>query len=148
MGFVLALVGIGLMVGLSGAGSAIGLVIGGSALIGAVKKKPEMYGSGLILSALPSTQGLYGFVGFILYNNRITTELTLLQGSVVFGAGIAMGIACLVSAIWQGRVCANGISAMGQGHNVFGNAIVLGAFPEFYAILSLVAAVLMQALLA
>ncbi|MCK5735863.1 MAG: hypothetical protein KAH21_05260, partial [Spirochaetaceae bacterium] len=43
------------MVGLSGTGSAIGLVIGGTSAIGAMKKKPEVFGSSLVLSALPAT---------------------------------------------------------------------------------------------
>lgn len=147
MGYIIALIGLGLMVGLSGAGSAIGLVIGGSSVLGMVKKKPEAYGSGLILSAMPSTQGLYGFVGFIMYSSSISSQMTLFQGAVVLGAGLTIGLACFISAIYQGKVCANGIAAIGQGHNVFGNTIVLGAFPEFYAILSLVAAVLMLGLI-
>ena len=150
MGFFLAMLGIGLMVGLSGAGSAIGVVIGGSAVLGAIKKKPEIFGNVMVLSAMPATQGLYGFVGYIMYSGslaQIGPSLTVVQGAVVLGAGIAMGLACLISAIMQGRVVANGISAMGSGYNVFSNSFILGAFPEFYAILSLVAAILMLGLL-
>ncbi len=147
MGYILALIGMGLMVGLSGAGSAIGLVIGGSSTLGMMKKKPEGFGSGLVLSGLPATQGLYGFVAFIMYSGLVTPQLTLFQGSVVLGAGIAVSLACFISAIFQGKVCANGIAAIGQGHNVFGNTMILAAFPEFYAILSLVAAILMQGLM-
>ena len=149
-GHTLAMIGMGLMVGLAGAGSAIGTSIGGAAVIGMMKKKPEAFGNGLILAALPATQGLYGFVGFIMYNGALTTlgsQMTLLQGSVAFGAGIGLGLAALISAIQQGNVCANGISAIGSGHNVFGNAMILAVFPEFYAILALVAAILMQGLL-
>lgn len=72
--------------------------------------------------------------------------LTMFQGGVVLGAGIALGIAALISAIQQGKVCANGISAIGSGNDVFGNTLILAAFPEFYAILALVAAILMQGL--
>ncbi len=147
MGYFLALLGMGLMVGLSGAGSAIGLVIGGSSVLGMLKKKPEAFGSGLVLSGLPATQGLYGFVAFIMYNGLVTPQITLFQGCVVLGAGVAVALACFISAIFQGKVCANGIAAIGQGHNVFGNTMVLAAFPEFYAILSLVAAILMQGLM-
>lgn len=143
MGYVLALIGMGLMVGMSGAGSAIGLVAGGSATVGMLKKKPEAFGSGLVLSGLPATQGLYGFVGFIMYSGVVSPDLTLFQGSVVLGAGIAIALAAFISAIFQGKVCANGISAIGQGHNVFGNTMILAAFPEFYAILALVASILM-----
>ncbi|KMQ51734.1 V-type ATP synthase subunit K [Chitinispirillum alkaliphilum] len=147
MGYVLALIGMGLMVGMAGAGSAIGLVAGGSATVGMLKKKPEAFGSGLVLSGLPATQGLYGFVGFIMYQGLISPDLTLFQGSVVLGAGIAIALAAFISAVFQGRVCANGIAAIGQGHNVFANTMILAAFPEFYAILALVAAILLQGLM-
>lgn len=147
MGYILALIGMGLMVGMAGAGSAIGLVIAGSSVLGMVKKKPEAFGSGMILSAMPASQGLYGFVGFIMYSSVVNPNITLFQGSVVLGAGLAIALSCFVSAIYQGKVCANGIAAIGQGHNVFGNTMILGAFPELYAILSLVAAILMQNLM-
>ncbi|MBN1646924.1 MAG: hypothetical protein JW874_02725 [Spirochaetales bacterium] len=147
---VLAGIGLGLMIGMSGLGSAIGLVIGGQSAIGAIKKRPEIFGSTLILSGLPATQGLYGFVSFFMYQTAIKgigTDLTIFQGSIVLGAGIAIGLAALVSAIQQGKVCAAGISAMGSGHNVFSNTFVLAVFPEFYAILALVAAIMMLGLL-
>ncbi len=149
MGYILALVGLGVMIGLSGAGSAIGTVIGGSAVLGMMKKRPEAFGSGMVLAALPATQGLYGFVGFIIYNGALmgNHNLELWQGAVVLGAGIAVGLVALISAIKQGQVCASGISAIGGGHNVFGNTLILAAFPEFYAILALVAAILMKGLL-
>jgi len=147
MAFILAMSGLGLMVGLSGVGSAIGLVTGGSAVIGMMKKRPDKFANGLILSALPATQGLYGFVGFIMYNESMNANLSLFQGAVVFGAGLALGLVALVSAIQQGRVCASGIAAIGSGHEVFGNTFILAAFPEFYAILSLVAAILMRNLM-
>jgi len=151
-GNILAMIGLGLMVGLSGAGSAMGTVIAGQAVIGMLKKKPDAFGSGMILAAMPATQGLYGFVGFIMYNGilaKFTTGagLSAFQGGVVLAAGLAMGLACLISAIKQGQVCASGISSIGQGNDVFGNTLILGAFPEFYAILSLVAAILMQGLI-
>jgi V/A-type H+-transporting ATPase subunit K len=141
------MIGLGLMVGLAGCGSAIGTAIVGMSTLGTMRKKPEAFGSGMILTAVPGTQGLYGFVGFFLYNGLVTPNFTLFQGAVVFGAGLSMGIACLISGIFQGKVCANGVAAIGAGHNVFGNTMILAAFPEFYAILSLIGAILMQALL-
>ncbi|MFP4014986.1 MAG: ATPase [Chitinispirillaceae bacterium] len=147
MGYVLALIGMGLMVGFSGAGSAIGLVTGGSAAIGMLKKRPEAFGSALALTVFPSSQGLYGFVAFIIYSGSVTPDLSVVQGAVALGAGIAVAAACFASGMVQGKVCANGIAAIGQGHNVLGNTMILAAFPEFYAILSLVAAILMQGLM-
>ena len=43
------------------------------------------------------------------------------------------------TAIRQGQVCANGIAAIGQGHNVFSNTLILAVFPELYAIVALAA---------
>ena len=54
----------------------------------------------------------------------------------------------LFSAIRQGQVCANGIAAIGQGHNVFGNTLILAVFPELYAIVALAATFLMGSALA
>jgi len=144
LGYVLALIGMGLMVGGSGAGSAAGLAAAGSAVIGMLKKRPEAFGTGLVLAALPATQGLYGFVGFILCQSLVSPEGTsILNGSIALGAGIALAIACYVSAVHQAKIVANGIAAIGAGKNVFGQTMILAAFPEFYAILSLVAAILM-----
>ncbi len=147
MGYMLALSGIALMIILSGAGSAIGVAAGGSAVLGMMKKRPEAFGSGLVISGLPATQGLYGFVAFIMYSANVRPDMTQFQGAVVLGAGLAVGLVCLVSAMQQGKVCANGIAAIGGGHDVFGNTMILAAFPEFYAILALVAAILMRGLL-
>lgn len=148
--YVLAMIGVGIMVGMSGVGSAIGTAIGGQSVVGMLKKRPEQFGSAMVLAAMPATQGLYGFVGFIIYNGKlqgIGPELTIVQASVVLGAGIMLGLAALLSGIHQGRVCAAGISGIGSGHDVFGNTLILGAFPEFYAILALVSAILAQGLM-
>lgn len=147
MGMVLAMVGLGLMVGLSGCGSAIGLGISGEALMGLIKRRPESYGIGLGMASPPATQGLYGFVGYILFSQAITPQITVFQGAVVLGAGIAVGAACLISAIFQGKVCAAGLQAYASGHDVIGQTFVLAAFPEFYAILALISAILMKALM-
>ena len=64
------------------------------------------------------------------------------QGPVLFGVGISVGLVCLMSAIRQGKVCANGIVGVSQGHDVFTNTLIYAALPEFYAILGLVGALM------
>jgi V/A-type H+-transporting ATPase subunit K len=147
IGTILAWVGMGLMLGIPCAASGMGFGITCPAVIGVLKKKPEVFGSVLILSALPSTNGLYGFVGFIMYNTALTETITVFQGAIVFGAGIMMAIGCFVTGVYQAKIAADGIVATGGGHNVFGNTMILAAFPEFYAILTLVGAVLLLPLL-
>ena len=63
---LLAYLGVALMVALSGIGSAYGVTICGNAAVGALKKNPTASGQYIGLSALPSSQGLYGFVGYFL----------------------------------------------------------------------------------
>ena len=139
LALILAFIGVGLMVGLSGVGSAIGTAIGGSATVGALKKKEEAFATCLVLSALPGTQGLYGFAAFFILKDALTAEITMLQGAALLGAGILMGLAGLLSAIHQGKVCANGIAAIASGSDVFGKTMVLAVFPELYAIVAFAA---------
>ncbi|MBF0360399.1 MAG: ATPase [Oligoflexia bacterium] len=145
MGTILAFIGLGLMVSLSGTGSAIGTVIGGSAAIGALKKKDDAFGSYMVLSALPGTQGLYGFGGFFLFLPKITPEITMFQGAAVLGAGLALGLVGLTSAIYQGKVCANAIASIASGQDAFGKGMVLAVFPELYAIIAFAVTFLIQA---
>jgi len=144
LALLLGFIGVGLMVGLSGCGSAIGTAIGGSATVGALKRKEESFATCLVLSALPGTQGLYGFAAFFVLKDVLTPEITMIQGSALLGAGIIMGAAGLVSAIYQGKVCANGIAAIAGGSDVFGKTMVLAVFPELYAIVAFAACFLIK----
>jgi V/A-type H+-transporting ATPase subunit K len=65
-----------------------------------------------------------------------------ISGALCFGIGLSVGLACLLSGIRQGQVCANGIVGVSQGHDVFTNTLIYAALPEFYAILGLVGAIM------
>ena len=141
---ILAYVGIALMIGLCGIGSALGVTYGGNATVGAMKKNDEAFGNYLVLSAMPGTQGLYGFLGFFLLQGVLSPEITMNQALAVFSCGIFLGVVGLVSAIRQGQLCANGITAIGNGHDVFGKTLILAAFPELYAIIAVAATFLIS----
>ncbi len=141
---ILAYTGMAFMLALTSIGSAIGVTVGGNAAIGAMKKNPEIFGSSMILCALPSTQGLYGFAGFFLMLSQLQemTAITLNQGLAICAVGFALGFVGLYSAIKQSSLVANGIVEMSNGHDVFGKTMILGVFPELYAILAFAAAFL------
>ena len=147
---ILAYVGLGLMLGLAGVGSAMGVSIGANATIGSLKKNDSAFGSYMLLSALPGTQGLYGFAGFFIINNSgvVSSEMSVLQGVAILAAGFALGLVGLISAIKQGGISANGIAAIGSGYDVFGKTMVLAVFPELYAIVAFAAAFLINASIA
>ena len=135
---ILGYLGLGLMLGLAGVGSSIGTTIAGNAAEGGLKKNPEKSSAYVILSAMPATQGLYGFVAFLMWMGKDFAA----DGAMLFGVGISVGLVCLFSAIRQGQVCANGIVGISQGHDVQTNTMIYAALPEFYAILALVAALM------
>lgn len=135
---LLGYIGLGLMLAMSGIGSCYGTTIAGNAAEAALKKDPSKSASYMILSALPSTQGLYGFVAFLMSLGRDFSQ----QGLLMFGIGAAVGFICFFSAIRQGQISANGINGIAQGHDVMVNTMIYAALPEFYAILSLIAALM------
>ena len=137
---IVGYLGLGLMLGLAGVGSSIGTTIAGNAAEGALKKNKEKSSSYMILSAMPATQGLYGFVAFLMWMGKDFAA----DGAMLFGVGISVGLVCLFSAIRQGQVCANGIVGISQGHDVQTNTMIYAALPEFYAILALVAALMIK----
>ena len=136
---ILGYIGVALMVGLSGAASCIGTSIAGQASVGAMKKNGGAFGSYMILSAIPGSQGLYGFVGYFIIKSFLTESMTMLQGAAIFGAGLLTGVVCLFSSYYQARICANGIAAIGNGHDVMGKTLILAAFPELSAFLTVAA---------
>ena len=138
LNLILGYVGLGLLLGLSGIGSSIGTTITGNAAEGALKKNPEKSASYMILSAMPATQGLYGFVAFLMWLGKDFAT----DGPILFGMGLGIGAVLLISAIRQGQVCANGFVGISQGHDVQTNSMIYAALPEFYAILALVGALM------
>lgn len=148
---IIAYIGIAIMLALTGIGSAYGVTIVGNAAIGAAKKVDGKFGNFLVLTALPGTQGLYGFAGYFMFQNIfnvLTPDITMFQAMATMAAGLALGFIGLLSSIRQGQVCANGVVSIGQGHDAFGNTLILAVFPELYAIVALAAAFLIGSAIA
>lgn len=144
---ILAYLGLAIMLIFSGIGSAIGVSKGGNATVGALKKKPDGFGSFLLLSALPGTQGLYGFAGFFIINSQgvINASMSMVQAVAILAAGLTLGFVGFFSALNQGGVTSNGIAGIGSGHDIFGKTMVLAVFPELYAIIAFAATFLISA---
>lgn len=137
---ILGYIGLGAVLALAGIGSAYGTTIAGNAAEGALKKSPESSGSFIALTAVPATQGIYGFVAFLIMMGRLNSDPSL--GLKTFGIGLFVGIVCMLSSIRQGQVCANGIIGISQGHKLLASTFIYAALPEFYAILGLVGAII------
>jgi V/A-type H+-transporting ATPase subunit K len=134
---VLAYFGVALALGLSGVGSIYGVTICANAAIGAMKKNPDAFGSYLILCTPPSTNGLYGFLGYFMISSFLVPEISMFQATAIFFACFALGALNLFSALRQGGASANAMAAIANGHDVFGKSLMLIVFAELYAIVGL-----------
>lgn len=147
-GYAIAIAGGALAAILGGIGSATGIGYAAQAANGVLSEDPEKFGSLLILVALPGTQGVYGFIGAFMVLQKIglfggeMITLTLAQGFQVFAAAMPVAIACLVSAIWQGKVCTSGIEMVAKRPTEAAKAMIYGILVEFYAVLGLIVTIL------
>lgn len=148
LGLFFAILGAALAVGMSGIGSARGVGLAGEAGAGLLSEKPEMFGKVLILQILPGTQGLYGFIIALLVINNIgllggeIAAITTEQGLAILAACLPIAITGYLSAIYQGRVAASGISLIAKQPTQVGRGMTLSALVETYAILTFLVSLL------
>jgi len=143
-----ALIGGGVAAILGGIGSAIGITIASATVSGIVTEDGEKFGKLLPLAAMPSTQGIYGFIAAVLvliFFNLLGGESTLTgpQGFAVFLACMPVAFLCMMSAIYQGRTGAAAAGIVARRSEDSGKALIFPALVETYAVLSLIVTVLM-----
>lgn len=147
-GLGFAILGAALTAGLCCIGSAKGTGMVGEAAAGLVSEDPDKSTKCLILQVLPGTQGLYGTVVwfFSIYAIGLlngNTDLSVMEGLRCFAACLPMALGGLLSAIAQGRVAAASINILAKKPSDWSKGLVLCGIVEFYAILSLLASMLM-----
>lgn len=150
-GMALSLLGAALAAFLAGVGSSIGVGLAGQASTAVIGEDPEKFGKVMLLTALPGTQGIYGFVVAFLVILKLgligggpAPEVTTAQGWQLFYSALPIGIAGLLSGIHQGKVCAAGVQMTAKRPEESGKALILGVFVEFYAVLGFLASFLMS----
>ena len=148
-GLGLAFLGAALAVGLCCVGSAKGTGMVGEAATGVISEAPENFSKCLILQVLPGTQGLYGMVAwfFVLLTIGVfgggVQNLSVAQGMAIFASCLPIALGGWLSAIFQGRVAAASINIVAKRPEEATKGIILCGIVEFYAILSLLATILL-----
>ena len=148
-GAALALIGAGLAVGLSCVGSAKGTGIAGEAGTGLLSQDPSKSGKVMVLQLLPGTQGLYGLVVFFVAVMRMglldgsALNLPFIEGCRFFAACLPIAIGGCWSAIAQGKVAAASVTLLAKNPDHWSKGMILCITVEFYAILSLLASMIM-----
>lgn len=141
-----AILGAALAFFLAGAGSAKGVSIAGEAASGVVAEDGDKFVSVMILEALPSTQGIYGFVIAFMIMAAMTelgSGITDAQGLTLLIAGLPIGIVGMFSGIYQGRVSAASIGIVAKRSSDLVKGIILTLMVELFAIFALLISILM-----
>jgi len=149
IGLAMAILGCAAAAVLAGIGSSIGIGLVAAVASGVLAEDPKKFGNLFILVALPGTQGFYGFLGAFLGLMKLgilgqLQPITFWQGVQMFGACLPVGIAGLVTAIWQGKVCASGAELVAKRASESTKAVIYGAMVETYAVLGLLATIFLQ----
>jgi V/A-type H+-transporting ATPase subunit K len=134
-------VGIFAPLALGAIGSMIGCARAGQAACGAMLEVESGYGRFIGISAMPSSQTIYGIVVTLSFNRPLTME----NAPGLFGLGLLAGLALMLSAIAQGTACAAAINASKSKPEVFGVSIAPAAVVEGFAVFAFVFALVLAA---
>jgi len=141
LGLVLVFAGAAISAILGFIGSTFGMGYAGQAGSAVVGEKPDLFGKVLLMQALPGSQGIYGLVGaFLILNSagvlggEAGTAIATLTGWQYLIVSLPIGLAGLLSGIFQGKVAASGIAMLGRNDSLVARAMILAAMVETWAI--------------
>ncbi|WP_048305648.1 ATP synthase subunit C [Halomonas sp. PR-M31] len=115
-------------------GSIIGCAIAGQAAIGALLETESGHGRFIGLSAMPSSQSIYGIV--VMFT--LQRPVTLATSAGLFSVGILAGVALLLSAVYQGSCCASAINSSKSKPEIFGLSIAPAAIVEGFGVFAFI----------
>jgi len=150
-GWAMVILGAGLSAFLCCIGSAKGTGMVGEAAAGLLSEDPSKSGACMALQIVPGTQGIYGFVIGILtlmFSGALSggegiAAMTFIKGLQYCLACLPMAFGGMISAIAQGRVAVASVGLLAKKPNDWAKGMILCVVVEFYAILSLLASILM-----
>ena len=149
--YLLGWIGMYAPMALGAIGSIIGCAIAGQTACGAMMDVESGYGRFIGISAMPSSQTIYGIVVMFTLQNAATadpeTGLIVMTGQNaggIFGVGVLSGLALLLSGIYQGRCCSSAINASKSKPAIFGLSIAPAAVVEGFAVFAFVFALVLS----
>jgi V/A-type H+-transporting ATPase subunit K len=120
-------------------GSILGCSAGGQAACGAMLDVEGGYGRLVGVSALPSSQTIYGIVVMLSLNRSFTIE----AAPGMFAIGTLCGLALLFSGWFQGKCCASAIHTTKSKPEIFGLSVAPAAIVEGFAVFAFVFALIL-----
>ena len=148
--YLLGWIGLYAPMALGAIGSMIGCAIPGQTACGAMLDVESGYGRFVGVSAMPSSQTIYGIVVMFSLLNAATDQssdqvvLSAQNAYGIFAIGVLVGLALLLSAIYQGRCCASAINASKSKPEIFGLSVAPAAIVEGFAVFAFVFALVLS----
>lgn len=136
---MMGMAGIYAPLALGAIGSILGCSAAGQAACGAMLDVESGYGRLVGLSALPSSQTIYGIVVMLSLNRTITID----SAPGLFAIGVLCGAALLFSGWYQGKCCASAIHAVKVKPEVFGLSAAPAAIVEGFAVFAFIFALIL-----
>ncbi len=135
------MVGPAIVLGLGCVGSSIGCGIAGMASHAVMSRVEENHGTFIGMSCVAASQSIYAFVLMLLMKNSIVAgTLTALSG---VGIGIFIGLALMISSIYQGKCAATGIQAAAKQPAIIGKCFAALGIVESFSLFAFVFALLL-----
>ncbi|MGL5721315.1 MAG: V-type ATP synthase subunit K [Brevinema sp.] len=146
-GLVFGILGAAIATFGGGFGSSIGVGIAGEVGNAVLTEDSKKFGSVLVLQALPMTQGIYGLLFAFMFLGKVnvlTADASgLTNGLGILFAALPVGISGFISGVWQGKVSAAGMQLIARRPKQMGQAIILPAMVETFAVFGLLASILL-----
>ncbi len=143
---VLVVLAAGLAVAIPGLMSAIGVGMTGVAAAAVTAEDPKKFSKLFILEVLPGTQGIYGFIGgfmILIFSGVLGGTLSPEISGLVVLAAACPAILQGFTALLQGRVATASVNAVAKRPEAFTPGMMYTVMVELYAILGLLATILL-----
>lgn len=138
---ILGWIGLFAPIALGSIGSMIGCGRAGMAACGAMVEVDGGAGRFVGVAAMPSSQTIYG----IVVTMTLQRTLTMTNSPGIFGIGVLVGVALMISAFAQGSACAAAINAAKSKPEIFGISLAPAALIEGFAVFAFVFALVISA---
>jgi V/A-type H+-transporting ATPase subunit K len=126
---------------LAAIGSIIGCARAGHAACGAMVESDARYARFIAVSAMPSSQTIYGVVVMLTLSRPVTPG----NAPALFTIGVLAGTGLMLSALYQGNCCVAAINTTKLKPEVFGLSVAPAALVEGFAVFILAFALLLSA---
>jgi|UniRef100_A0A7C4U104 V/A-type H+-transporting ATPase subunit K len=148
-GAMFVAMGAALVTALGSIGAGMGIGRSTAHAGGILSEKPELFGKLLVIMALPGTQGFYALVVMFLMFQFFgfiggSPKATLPQGIAMLLVGLVIGLVEFKTALDQAHSAIGAEDFVAKRPEESGRAILLPALVETYAILGLLAGVLLS----